>query len=64
MADHFYSVLATDGRQVRNVTVGTSSSTTKPIELRILDGQGVSKLQIIMALQSFEAYFASIDVPA
>ena len=64
MADHFYSVVATDGRVVRTVTVGTSTDAAKPIELRVLDGQGVKKIDIINALESFKGYFAKIDVPA
>jgi hypothetical protein len=64
VADHFYSVVATDGRMKRNVTVGTSTSAATPIELRILDGQSVKKRDIYLALESFRDYFLTIDTPA
>jgi hypothetical protein len=64
MADHFYSVIATDGRLDRTVTVGTSTSATAPIEIRVLDGQGVKKRDIVLSLLSFIAYFEKNNVPA
>ncbi len=64
MADHFYSVIATDGRLDRTVTVGTSSASTAPIEVRVLDGQGVSKKDVVLSLLSLMAYFEKNNVPA
>ncbi len=57
MADHFYSVLKGDPFDPNTVTVGTSTS-SEAIELRVVDGASISKLDVLKALESLEAYFS------
>ncbi len=66
MADHFYGVNLKTSKQLGQVTVGTSTggNTTSPIELRIHDGDGYSKADVVMALEILEAYIATNTAPA
>ena len=62
MADHFYSVAFGD-QAPNEVTVGTSTS-SESVELRVHDGDGWSKTQLIKALETLENYIATHDAPA
>lgn len=62
MADHFYSVVLGD-RTPSDVTVGTSTS-GEGIELRIHDGNGYSKKDVLLALTTLENYIIVNAVPA
>ena len=57
MADKFYSVLVGDQFDPNTVTVGNSSS-SEAIELRVVSGSSITKLQIFNALETLEAYFS------
>jgi hypothetical protein len=57
MADHFYSVALGDQFDPNTVTVGTSTS-SEVIELRVHDGSSIKPLDVLKALESFEAYFS------
>jgi hypothetical protein len=59
VADHFVS-LATrglEGFKDSDFTVGTATVATDVIELRVLDGASLSKLDVIKALEAFERFF-------
>ena len=62
MADTFWSVIAGE-QNPSDVTVGTSTS-GEAIELRVVQGASINKLTIIKALEAFENYIATHDVPA
>ena len=57
MADHFYAVEKGRGLDPSKVTTGTSSAASQAIELRTLDGAGLTRMDVLMALKQFEAYF-------
>ena len=62
MADHFYSVVY--GEQAPNeVTVGTSTS-SEAIELRVLDGTGITRTELLKAVQTIANKIAVSDAPA
>lgn len=62
MADHFYSVVK--GEQAPNqVTFGTSTS-SEAIELRVLDGTGITKTELLKALEVIENYIKVNNAPA
>lgn len=56
MADHFYSVNIGAGQDPSGVTVGTSTS-GQTIELRLHDGDGLRRIDVLMALETLEARF-------
>lgn len=61
MADHFFSInhgLANANNNFA-ITKGTSSTASDDIELRIADGVGLTRLDVIKALEQFENLFAS-----
>lgn len=62
MADHFYGVNLGD-EMPAEVSTGTST-TSKKIELRIEDGNSLSKTDVIKALDSLKAYIARDNAPA
>lgn len=62
MADHFYSVAYGD-QAPHEVTVGTSTS-GEAIELRVLDGTGISKKDLLKALETIGNKIAVSDAPA
>lgn len=62
MADHFYSVVRGE-RAPNQVTVGTSTS-SEAIELRVLDGTGISKTELLLAVQAIADKIAVSDAPA
>jgi hypothetical protein len=58
MADHYVSLnRGIEGSKYSDFTTGTSSVATDKIELRILDGAGMTKVDVIKALDSFERFF-------
>jgi hypothetical protein len=69
MADHFYGVSIGVGVDPNSaaggtgVTFGTSTAGTA-IELRVTDGAGVSKMDLLKALEVIEYYVAQSDAPA
>lgn len=62
MADHFYSVVLGD-KTPADVTVGTSTS-SEGIELRVHDGNGYSKKDLLIALEVLENYITVNSAPA
>lgn len=58
MADHFVSLnRGVEGFKNSDFTTGTSSTATDDIELRVLDGQSLTKLDVIKALDAFKRFF-------
>jgi hypothetical protein len=58
MASHYVSLnRGIGGFKSSDFTTGTSSAATDGIELRILDGAGLSKMDVITALEAFERFF-------
>lgn len=57
MADHFYGVDIGRSLDPSKLTVGTSSTAARHIELRTLDGAGLTRMDVLQALKQFEAYF-------
>ena len=58
MADHFVSInRGVSGTKYSDFTTGTSSTATDKIELRVLDGAGLTKLDVVKALEAFEWFF-------
>ena len=66
MADHFYGVNLQTSKELGQVTVGTvtGGNTVAPIELRINDGNGFSKTDVITAIAILKAYITTADAPA
>lgn len=57
MADHFYALNIGRSLDPSKVTTGTSSSSAQAIELRTLDGAGLTRMDVLQALKQLEAYF-------
>lgn len=58
MASHYVSLnRGVDGFNYSDFTTGTSSTGTDKIELRILDGAGLTLLDVNKALEAFERFF-------
>lgn len=58
MADHFISVnRGANVLQSANFTTGTSSASTDDFELRILDGAGLTKLEVQNLLEALKDWF-------
>jgi len=58
MADHFVSLnRGEEGFRFNDFTTGTASTAGDQIELRVLDGAGLSKKDVINALESFVRFF-------
>ena len=64
MADHYISYDKGDGISPGNLTTGTSSASTQAVELRMLDGAGLTQTDVRLALEAFEAYIATHSVTA
>lgn len=62
MADHFYGV-DRGGQAPGDVTVA-AATTSKAIELRVTDGTGITKTELIKALEVIENKIAVSDAPA
>jgi hypothetical protein len=56
MSDHFYGVNKGHGFDPFVVSTGTST-TGKSIELRLHDGDGLIRMEVLKALKTLEAYF-------
>lgn len=56
MADHFYSVNKGHGVDPSAVTTGVASS-GQSIELRLHDGDGLNRMDVILALDTLRAFF-------
>lgn len=55
MASHYASInRGKTGTSESDFTTGTSSAATDKVELRILDGAGLTKLDVVLALEGFE----------
>jgi hypothetical protein len=65
MADHFYGVSDTGSNKAvtGNVTKAASTNSTK-IELRVTDGQSISKARLLSALDSLKNYITTDNAPA
>ena len=58
MADHFVSIKrGVTGEKYSDFTTGTSSTAADQYELRVLDGAGSSKKDVILALEAFIRFF-------
>jgi len=62
MASHYISFDKGDGINPGNLTVGTSSASTEAVELRMLDGAALTQKDVLLALESFEAYITTHSV--
>ena len=62
MADHYISWDKGDAISPANITTGTPSTGADHVELRTLDGAGLTKLDVQLALEAFEAYYATKPV--
>lgn len=58
MASHYVSLnRGIEGTKASDFTTGTSSAATDKIELRVLDGASLTKLDVVKALDAFERFF-------
>jgi hypothetical protein len=64
MADHYISWNKGDGISPGNITTGTSSTGTDQVELRMLDGAALTQVQVLLAIEAFEAYITTHSVTA
>jgi hypothetical protein len=65
MADHFVSLnRGQDGVAYNRFTTGTSSTAGNDVELRVRDGAGLSKLDVIKILEQFENFFENPQLVA
>lgn len=62
MADHYISWNKGDAISPANITTGTSSTAGDHVELRTLDGAALTKVDVLLALEAFEAYYATKPV--
>ena len=57
MASHYLSLnRGKSGFASVDFTTGTSSASTDHVELRVLDGAGLTKLDLVSALEAFERF--------
>lgn len=57
MASHYVSLnRGESGFASVDFTTGTSSASTDQVELRVLDGAGLTKLDLVVALEAFERF--------
>jgi hypothetical protein len=62
VADHFYGLNV--GGSIGDVTFGTSTGSTK-VELRVTDATtGMSKTELLRAIEVLEDYITTADAPA
>lgn len=60
MASHYVSLnRGVEGMKYSDFTTGTSSASTDKIELRVLDGASLTKVDVVKALDAFERFFAN-----
>lgn len=66
MADHFVSLTgnenANDLSDIYNLTQGTSSTAGDDIELRVHDGAGLTRKDVLQALCKFAQFFENLQV--
>lgn len=62
MADHFYSVIKGE-HFPHQVTKGTSTS-SEIVELRVHDGDGTTKTDLLLMLDAIRAYIVRDSAPA
>jgi len=62
MADTFYSVAL--GDQAPNEVTTGSSTSSEAVELRVTDGTGITKTQLLKALTTIANKIAVSDAPA
>lgn len=63
MADHFYGTNLGGGTDASGISTGTST-TSKTVEVRIHDGDGISKTDVLIALEKIAEYITKNNVPA
>jgi hypothetical protein len=64
VADHYYGLNIGHGlNPVQAIRTGTSSTATDDIELRTLDGEGLTRMDVIKALRCYLAYFEQNNAP-
>ena len=60
MADHYVSLnRGKTGLTASDFADGTASEATDDIELRVLDGQSLTTMDVLLALEAFKIYFQS-----
>ena len=58
MASHYVSLnRGKSGFASVDFTTGTSSAATDAVELRVLDGAGLSKMDVVKIVEAFERFF-------
>jgi hypothetical protein len=58
MASHFVSInQGVEGTKYADFTTGAASVATDTFEFRVLDGAGVTKKDVVLALEAFERFF-------
>jgi len=62
MASHYVSWNIGDGLSPANLTTGTSSTGTDHVEIRMLDGAGLTKKDVLLALEALEGYLSTNPV--
>ena len=56
MADHFYAINKGQGLDPSVIVTGAASSAASHIELRTLDGSGLTRMDVINGLQTLLQY--------
>ncbi len=65
MANHYYGITVPGGNQVTGAVTKSTSTTSKNVELVVLDGvTGISKEELLAALEAIEAYITTDSAPA
>lgn len=65
MADHFYGITIPGARQLTGGVTKATSTTSKNVELRVTDGvTGMSKEELLDAIEAIEAYITTDNAPA
>lgn len=60
MADHYMSLnRGEEGFKNVDFTTGTSSASTDKVELRVLDGAGLTRKDVVLILEAFKRKFES-----
>jgi hypothetical protein len=58
MADHYVSInRGVEGFKASDFTTGTGSTAGDAVELRVLDGASLTRLDVVKALEAFERFF-------
>jgi hypothetical protein len=59
MSNHYIAVNRGTGLKPADITAGTSSASTKDVELRIADGASLTKLDVNNAIEQIKTFFNS-----